>query len=256
MGMLLRAARSIRGRILFALWARYLGLRVHRCGGRLELDAPHGADLASWPAVRAVARGEGQGVVRVRIGRGVTIGRGVALEVWAKGTNELELGDHVWLGDHTRLQLRSGAIGLGRRTEVRDFSLLKSEGRLLVGDEVRLSYGSIVHCTERIEIGDWMLSAERITIIDTDHVADGSDDPVIRAPLVVGPIEIGRNVFIAANVVVTQGSRVGPNTVLAAGAVLTGGDYPGGWLIGGVPARPLKELAPVGAVRTIESSWR
>ena len=54
--------------------------------------------------------------------------------------------------------------------------------------------------------------------------------------------DLGMAQALATNVVVLRGTTIGRNAVAAAGAVLTGGGYPAGWLVGGIPARPLKPL--------------
>ena len=50
------------------------------------------------------------------------------------------------------------------------------------------------------------------------------------------PIEIFDNVFIGANVTFCPGVKVGPNVIVAAGAVVTK-DIPEGTIVGGVPAK-------------------
>jgi acetyltransferase-like isoleucine patch superfamily enzyme len=42
---------------------------------------------------------------------------------------------------------------------------------------------------------------------------------------------------------VLRGTTILRNAVVAAGAVVTGGEHPSGWLIGGTPARALKPLS-------------
>ena len=79
-------------------------------------------------------------------------------------------------------------------------------------------------------------------MIDSDHGADGSDAFYLRQPLRVTPVRVESNVLVGANAVILRGTEIGANAVVAAGAVVAGGEHPPGWLIGGVPARPLKAL--------------
>src|SRR5436190_1871820 len=109
-------------------------------------------------------------------------------------------------------------------------------------EEVSVCYGSVVHCTERIELHDFVGTGERVTMIDSEKRHDGSDTHFLRQPLRVEPVVVGRNTFVAANAVITHGSRIGPNAVVAAGPVLTGGDYPGGHTLAGAPAKPVRQL--------------
>lgn len=56
------------------------------------------------------------------------------------------------------------------------------------------------------------------------------------------PIHIGRNVWIGANAVVLPGVSIGDGAVVAAGAVVTK-DVPPCTIVGGVPAKKLKEIS-------------
>jgi acetyltransferase-like isoleucine patch superfamily enzyme len=234
---LARAARASWRRLRFRLWALRLQARLRRAGGRLELHAPHGADFDSPPRLRTPAVGEGSGTLVLRIGRDVSLGHEVVLEVWARGSNELVLGDGARIGDGVRLTLRSGRLRLGARIDVRAYAVLKTEGDLSVGDDAMVGHFGVIHCAERVEIGDRTTLAERTTIADSEHTPDPHH--TYNAPVRRAPVTLGTNVFAGAGVVITSGSHVGADAVLAAGAVLAGGDYPAGWVIAGVPARPL-----------------
>jgi acetyltransferase-like isoleucine patch superfamily enzyme len=231
----------------FRAWALHLDLELRRNGGRLVLEAPHGLRFDAPPSIKAHKRGAGDGTLTLRIGRNVRLGRHVQLEVWAEGTNVLELGDDSYVLDGVRLSLRSGQIVLGPAANVRDYSMLKSQGRLILGREVTIQYGNYLHCTEHLELGEVVGTGERVTIIDSEKRHDGSDTHFLRQPLLVKPVILERNVFVAANAVITHGTHVGPNSVIGAGAVLTGGDYPGGWIIVGAPAKAVKALPGAGA---------
>ena len=164
------------------------------------------------------------------------------LDVWAGADNLLALGDETVFGHAPRVQLRGGEIEIGAWTQIRDGVVLKCSGSLSVGEWVLLSHGAMIHCSEAVTVADRVGIAERVSLIDSDHGVDGSDVHYRAAPLRTTPVTVGRNALISANAVLLRGTTVGPNAVIGAGAVLTGGDYPGGWLIGGVPARPLRAL--------------
>ncbi|MBR1692050.1 MAG: sugar O-acetyltransferase, partial [Lachnospiraceae bacterium] len=55
------------------------------------------------------------------------------------------------------------------------------------------------------------------------------------------PITIGNDVWIGGNVTILPGVTIGNNVVVAAGAVVTH-DVPDNCLVGGVPAKILKQL--------------
>ena len=66
-------------------------------------------------------------------------------------------------------------------------------------------------------------------------------DPEKRQQLHPAPIHIGKRVWIGANATVTAGVTIGDNCVVAAGAVVTK-DVPANGVVGGVPARIIKEI--------------
>ena len=55
------------------------------------------------------------------------------------------------------------------------------------------------------------------------------------------PITIGNDVWIGGNVTILPGVKIGNNVVIAAGAVVTK-DIPNNSLVGGIPAKIIKEL--------------
>ena len=246
----MRVLRSIQAawrRIRFRIWVAGLRLRMRAAGGRLELDAPHGAVLESMPVVKAYPLGKGGGVFRLRIGADVRIGSLLVIELFARGDNFLALGEGSVIQNSVRLILRDGSIEIGRRTSVRDGAWLKSDGELVLGDHVQISQYDALHCDRRLELGDWVGLAERVTVLDSDHGFDGSDVHFRDQPLAVEPTVIGANTFAAAGAVILRGTRLGKNSFVAANAVVRGGEYEPGSLLAGVPAKVIERREPVPA---------
>jgi acetyltransferase-like isoleucine patch superfamily enzyme len=242
-----RAARAGWRRARFEAWTRRLDLELRRRGARLVLDAPHAAQLDSLPAVRVLQRGSGDGTLRMRIGRDVRIGRGVSIVVWSLGSNVLDLGDHTVVDDQVHIHLRGGAIRMAEAALVREFAVLRAGGSISLGRQANLSHGTVVHCEERVALADMAGAAEYVTLIDSDHGIEPAGQYVLDRPLRVSPVEVGRNVLIGAKATILRGARIGDESIVAAGSVVTAGEYPSDWLIGGSPARPLKPLRGPGA---------
>jgi acetyltransferase-like isoleucine patch superfamily enzyme len=244
LGPILHAARTLRLR----WWSLGLRARLRRQGVRLELHVGHNVRFAGPPRLDIDSHdARPGGSVVVRIGADTQIGRDLVLDVRPGGEHVLELGDGCLLGDHVRLQLRGGTIRLGERVNVRDFCELKSAGELTVGTSVVVARNATLHCVEKVAVGAFVAIAERVTITDSDHGNDGSGTWRLAQPLRVDPVELGNNAFVGTNAVLLRGVRLGANAVVAAGAVVTAGDLPAGWLVAGVPARAIK---PVGSVGT------
>lgn len=74
----------------------------------------------------------------------------------------------------------------------------------------------------------------------------------------VGRIDIRDNVFIGHQAIVMPGVTIGPNAVVAAGAVVTR-DVPPGTVVGGIPAKPIGRTEALHAQLVAKSSqlpWR
>ena len=161
---------------------------------------------------------------------------------------ELRTGVGVWL--------IGGCIRIGTGTLIRERAILKSGGELVIGDFVRFGCGGVIHCHERVELGSRVGLADLIVIVDSDHVHDGSSTWVMDQPVVSAPIRVGANTLVGASVVLTRGAEIGPNSIVAAGAVVRAGEHPAGWLIAGMPARPVRPLGDEDAVAAPAETYR
>ena len=107
---------------------------------------------------------------------------------------------------------------------------------LHVGDRVMINQGCVIvaHCG--IKIGDDSMIGEFSAIYDTNHHPLDEEHSTKYAP-----VTIGRNVWLGRNVTVLPGSKIGDDTVVAAGSIVKG-DLPPRVLADGNPARPVKGL--------------
>lgn len=238
LGPILAAWRRAR----LAVWALGARARLRRQGMRVELSIGPRVRFASLPHVELDPESGRGGSVSIRIGPDVRLGRDLTIDVRAGADSSLELGRGTIVQSWCRLQLHGGALRLGEHVHVRDLVQLKTKSALDVGDRVVLSRDVIVHATAGVRIGDDCGVGERTSIIDSDHALDGSGEPYLRRPLAVDPIELGRGVAVGANCVILRGARAGDGAALAAGAVLTAGELPGGHLAAGAPARVVRDL--------------
>ena len=88
-----------------------------------------------------------------------------------------------------------------------------------------------------IVIEDDVLIAPKVSIITENHPVN----PKERKILDLKSVTIKRNVWIGANATILPGVTVGENSVVAAGAVVTK-DVPANTLVGGIPAKIIKEI--------------
>ena len=109
----------------------------------------------------------------------------------------------------------------------------------MVGDNVRLPQGLIPFRSEYIYLHSNIEVASGAKFIPHDAihgVFNNMDGKEKECKEFVGKIEVFDNVFIGANAVVLAPCRIGPNAIVAAGAVVCK-DVPEGSIVGGVPAK-------------------
>ena len=240
----MRALRLGAERSRFELWARRLDLALRRAGGRLVLDAPHGAHFYELPHVEIHPHGGGAGTFTLRLGKHVQLGRGLILDLWARAENVLELGDEARFKAGTRIHLRGGAVRLARYVTIRDYCLLDAShgGEIVVGSRVQFGSQVALHAVELVELGDNCAAGERVSIFDSDHRHDGGDVASFDQPLAISPVIVGENTFLGANSLVLRGVRIGSHAMVAGSCVVLHGDYPGHFLYAGAPARSVRPL--------------
>lgn len=239
-GFLLAAYRSARLR----LWALRARLRLRRLGMRADIAIAPGVRFETLPRVQVDPYSPlgDHGSIGILIGRGVRLGRDLVVEVRLGSDASLTLGEGTIVHDWCRLQPHAGALDIGRRVTLRDGVHLKSGSRLVVGDRCVLGRDTSVHAAAGVSIGDDTGLAERVSVVDSEHLFDGAGGAFLQNPIDARPIDIGRGVFVGTNGVVLKGSTMADGSVLAANGVLVGAAVPAGHLAGGAPARVLKDL--------------
>jgi len=98
-----------------------------------------------------------------------------------------------------------------------------------------INYGANIACFEHISIGNNVIISENVTIRDSDDHQITSHDHTITKP-----IKIEDNVWIGLNVTILKGVTIGEGSIIAAGS-LVNKDVPPRTLVGGVPAKVIKQ---------------
>jgi acetyltransferase-like isoleucine patch superfamily enzyme len=146
------------------------------------------------------------------------------------GRGTVEIGENCSFGYNLGGFYRGGVIEIQPR-------YLKSNIR--IGDRVATNNNIFLCAANLIEIGEDTLIGQYVTIMD--HEAHGIPADKRRELGVVGKIIIGKNVWIGNNVTILKNSHIGDNTIVAVGAVVSG-HFPANVIIGGIPARIIKNL--------------
>jgi acetyltransferase-like isoleucine patch superfamily enzyme len=117
--------------------------------------------------------------------------------------------------------LPHAGIKIGRDSLVGEYSVIRGQGGVTIGDRVYTSPFT--------------------QIIAVNHVFDDPDLPFVDQGITAQGIQIEDDVWLGAGAVITDGVRVGKGAVVAAGAVVTK-DVPAHTVVGGVPARVIKTI--------------
>lgn len=159
------------------------------------------------------------------IGKNVTIENHVEIDGFAKNKirigNNVKIGAYSWISCTSHLSKFGEGITIGNNSAFGKFTEFGAAGGIKIGNDV---------------IGGSYISfhSENHNYLD--------ENKLIREQGVTSKgIEIGNNVWIGAKVTFLDGSKIGNNTVIAAGAVVNG-EFPNNVVLGGVPAKILKEI--------------
>lgn len=109
---------------------------------------------------------------------------------------------------------------------------------LRVGRNVFINHNCTISDIGGVNIGDDVLIAPNASLLSSGHPVEPFER---RRRVTAAPIVVGRNVWIGAGSTVLQGVTIGADSVVAAGAVVSR-DVPPGTVVGGVPARVIREL--------------
>jgi acetyltransferase-like isoleucine patch superfamily enzyme len=194
-------------------------------------------------AARAAAIGRWRdGRVVVEAAPDADIGR-VLLDVWPGTTTHVVIGSRARLRDGVLLSLRGGVLDIGEETDVRRGVTMHVGGRLVIGRGCLVSTGVCLHCAESVEVGDLTIVGEYSTLADSWHRRTPPGVPIHHS-VATAPLRVGTNVWVGARVTVAAGVTVGDQCIVGSGAVVTR-DVEPGWLVAGVPARPVRLLDEV-----------
>lgn len=116
-----------------------------------------------------------------------------------------------------------------------------------VGDDSYLN-GTRFGCASAIRIGHRCILAE-VNVLDTNFHSTRADRHDPAAPVRVAPVTLDDNVWVAANAGILPGTRIGRNSVVGFGAVVSG-DFPANVIIAGNPASVVKSIPSGGDPET------
>ena len=134
------------------------------------------------------------------------------------------------MGEESKLKI-NGNVRIGGGVMLEIFKNASVE----IGKNVCINSNTTLIATTNLKIGDNTGIAWDVEIVDTDFHQISREGAVMASP-----IEIGSHVFIGNRAIIMKGVKIGDGAVVAAGAIVTK-DVPPHCLVGGVPAKIIKE---------------
>jgi lipopolysaccharide O-acetyltransferase len=115
---------------------------------------------------------------------------------------------------------------------------------LIMGENLNIGDSCHITSLERVQFGANVLIGSSVFISDHDHgyatYGDMRLSPVNRK-LISSPVIIEDNVWIGEKVIILKGVKIGANSIIGAGAVVTS-DVPPYSVVVGVPGKVLKTV--------------
>jgi maltose O-acetyltransferase len=108
-----------------------------------------------------------------------------------------------------------------------------------IGNNFYANFDCIMLDGNDINIGNNVLLGPRVGLYTANHATDAEER--IKGGCYARPISIGDNVWIGANVDIMGGVKIGNNTIIGAGSVVTK-DIPANVIAAGVPCKVIREI--------------
>ena len=110
---------------------------------------------------------------------------------------------------------------------------------ITIGNNVYINFGCVILDCGQVSIGDDTLIGPNVGIFSGNHAADAGERTA--GGLIPKPVAIGDRVWICGNVSIVPGVRIGDESVIGAGSVVTH-DIPSGVIAAGNPCRVLRKI--------------
>ena len=142
-------------------------------------------------------------------------------------------GNNISIGDYATL-----ITAPDKRIDLSTWETDKINGELQLGKYILISPGTSIRSAKKIVIGDSTMIASDVTITDSDW-----HDIYDRTDYVASPKEviIQENVWIGEKSLILKGSKIGKNSIIGAGSVVSG-EVPANVVFAGNPAKEIKKL--------------
>lgn len=131
-------------------------------------------------------------------------------------------------------------FSIGKQSTIEDFATINNGvGDVTIGNNTLVGIGNVV--IGPAQLGNNIILAQNIVISGLNHNYEDPKTPIRAQNVRTAEIVIEDDCWIGANAVITAGVRIGKHAVVAAGAVVTK-DIPSFTIAAGNPARIVKKF--------------
>ena len=176
-----------------------------------------------------------------------SMGENVRIGVGVKIINPqyISLGDNVSISDGVTLIARGEkGITIGSRVTLKDRVYLDTEnadvGYIKIDDKVYIGTGTTLFGHVGLEIGEYSLLAQNITITPYSHIFEDPDTPIIKQGGNMDKVVIGRDCYLGMNVTVLYSANIGEGSVVGSAAVVVKDILPYSVAVGN-PAKVIRQ---------------
>jgi acetyltransferase-like isoleucine patch superfamily enzyme len=174
------------------------------------------------------------------VGRNVVFGVNVAL----RHPHKISIADNVVIDDACCLDAKGSdnkGIAIGNGVFVgRNTILSCKNGDIVIADAANIGFNCEIFSASRVRVGKSVLIAAYTYLVGGDHLYDRTDIPVLEQGRTARGIDVDDNVWLGTHVVVTDGSHVGRDAIVGAGAVVVG-EIPEFSVAAGIPAKVIRD---------------
>jgi acetyltransferase-like isoleucine patch superfamily enzyme len=157
---------------------------------------------------------------KIAIGDNVVIDDGCCLDAKGKDNRGISIASGVFVGRNTILSCKNGDI--------------------VIEANANIGFNCEVFSASRVRIGKSILMAAYTYLVGGDHLYDRIDVPVLEQGRTARGIDVGDGVWLGTHVVVTDGSTIGRDAIIGAGAVVVG-SIPEFAIAAGIPAKVMRD---------------
>jgi acetyltransferase-like isoleucine patch superfamily enzyme len=118
-----------------------------------------------------------------------------------------------------------------------------------IGKDCLIGEYCVIRGQGGVMIGNRVYTSPFTQLLAVNHIFDDAERPFVDQGITAEGIVIDDDVWLGAGAIITDGVKVGKGAVVAAGAVVTQ-DVPPHCMVGGVPAKVIKQIGQDGLSKT------